>query len=79
MQNTDIKSWKLSALDLNCTLPVTLPKPRGVDYHMPARQWHVEMTYLVNMFTGPAGMFIFRRSTTVQAGLHTLKSDTSKL
>ena len=34
--------------------------------------------YSVNRFTGPAGVFMFRQSTTVRAGLYTSKSDTSK-
>ena len=45
---------------------------RGVDYHMPAHQWHV------NIVTGLVGVFIFHQSRTVPAGLYTLKSDESK-
>lgn len=52
---------------------------RGVGYLTPTRQWHVEMAqaYSATVFTGPAGMFVFRQSATMQARLHTQKSDTS--
>ena len=54
-------------------------RSRGVDYYMPTRQWRVEMTSGVFGFISRAQLaYSFHQSTAAQAGLYTMKSDTSK-